>query len=494
MTPRLVFLSIPGLRMKDLDRLPNLRAMTAAGAAAPLSPSFPAVTCPVQCNMTTGQRPNRHGVVANGLYLHAGLKQGDAPEPPPSVLKAERDDPCNVLPVWPLAATLPRVEMWTMPNTCVEAAQVWETLRKLGRARCVDETCRTKSPDHAHITSAVWFALLSKFCSADYICNFAPVHHPDGSESPWCYTRPYRFYGELHEKAGHFPVRHYWGPLAGQPASKWITDSAAVGAQKFVPDFFFVYIPRLDYTPQKFGPNAPQLANDLHDLDTLLGELRANFTAAYGEEPTWLVAGEYAMTEVDSVTYPNRVLRELGLLGIEERDGKEYLLPEKSKAFALCDHQFAHVFFNEKDEALVEKAAKRFKNEPNIDEVLYGKEDFQKYDIDHERTGQIVLISKPDAWQAYYFWNDDAKAPDYAGTVDIHRKPGYDPVELFFDRETKSIPLDASLVRGSHGAPVHDAAQKTVLLSSDAALLSAKKEFDDVDVHGIILRFFDVEK
>ena len=482
---RLVLLSIPGLRMKDVAELPNLRAMTAAGTAAPLSPSFPAVTCPVQCNMTTGRHPNRHGVVGNGLYLHEALAVKTSVQTlPPSVLEAERNDPCNVPPDWPRRERLPYPEMWTMPNACVEAPQIWETLRE-----------RQHKKATTPVTSAVWFALLSKFCNADYVCNFAPIHNPDGSESPWCYTRPYRFYGELRDRFGHFPVQNYWGPLAGQAASQWITETAGAGAKRFLPHFSFIYIPRLDYTPQKFGPNSPQLAADLQDLDALLGNLRENCAAAFGEEPTWLVAGEYAMTDVHSVTYPNRVLRELGLLGIEERDGHEYLSPLKSnttaKAFALCDHQFSHIYFAERDEALIEKVARRFQQEQGIDSVLYRKEDFEKFNIDHARTGQIVLISKPDHWQAYYFWEHDAKAPDYARTVDIHRKPGYDPVELFFHRETMSIPLDATLVRGSHGAPVRDESQKSVLLSSDASLLAGKPEFDDVDVHDIILRFFD---
>lgn len=479
----LVFLSIPGLRTTDLEYLPTLRAMTSKGVHKPLVPGFPAVTCPVQSNMTTGCRPNRHGVIANGLYLHTDLPfnrqfMNRKTLLPPTVSQEALEDPCNVLPKWPKSDRIPTVEMWTMPNTCVEVPQIWEILHEI------------KKSDDEPLKSAVWFALMSKFCGADNVCNFAPIHKPGGDESLWCYTRPYLLYGELRDRFGHFPVMHYWGPLAGLPASKWIADSAAFGAKLFTPDYFFIYIPRLDYTPQKFGPDAPQLAADLAELDGLLGELRDGFNAAYEKEPVWLVVGEYAMTNVDSVTYPNRILRELGLLGIEERDGREYLLPDRSKAFALCDHQFSHIFFAETDPQRIEKVAKRFRMEPGIDEVLVGKKDLARYGLDHPRSGQIVTISKPDSWQAYYFWLDDAKAPEYAGKVDIHSKPGYDPVEMFFDRQTKSVPLDATLIRGSHGAPVRDASQKTVLVSSDAALLDGKSEFNDIDVFEIVRKYF----
>lgn len=475
---KLVLLSIPGLRETDIQHLPTLHEMTSSGSVVPLAASFPAVTCSVQSNMTTGLRPNGHGIVANGLYLHEGLPEPRRSLLPPTVSDTEQSDPCNVFPVWPKTERLPYSELWTMPNSAVDAPQIWETLHE------------KSGPDGTPLRSAVWFALMSKFCSADNICNFAPIHHPDGSESLWCYTRPYRFYGELRDEFGHFPVKHYWGPLAGLPASKWIADTAVAGAKRFQPDFFFVYLPRLDYTPQKFGPDAPQLADDLQELDGLLAELRRGFSEAYGEEPTWLVAGEYAMTAVDSVVYPNRILRELGLLGIEERDGREYLDVKKSKAFALCDHQISHLFFNDFDSQLIEKVARRFRIETGVDEVLVGEDDLAKYDLDHPRSGQIVLVSKPCSWFAYYFWEDDVKAPDYAGTVDIHRKPGYDPVEMFFNRETMSVPLDATLIKGSHGAPVRDALQKTILASSDASLLAGKKIFDDIDVYGIIERFF----
>ncbi|MDR0392429.1 MAG: alkaline phosphatase family protein [Planctomycetaceae bacterium] len=481
---KLVFISVPCLREVDIAQLPELQAMTASGGIATLLPSFPAVTCPVQSNMTTGVHADQHGIVANGLYLRETDATGLDSRFESKLSEANLSDNINVTgrnfdpdikqPTWPKSELLPYIEMWTSPNSAVESPQIWDVLR--GK----------KNP----IKSAVWFALLSKFCLADHVCNFAPIHNPDGSESLWCYTRPYLFYGDLRDKLGHFPVQGYWGPLAGQSASEWIVDSAVVGATQFTPDYFYVYIPRLDYTPQKFGANAPEFSADLADLNKLFAKLRAGFTAALGEEPTWLIAGEYAVTDVNSVVYPNRILREMGLLFIEERNGREYLLPDKSRCFALCDHQFSHVYFNDADSQLIQQVANKFRNESGIDEVLVGNER-AKYNLNHRRSGEVVLISKPDSWQAYYFWNDDSKAPEYASKVDIHRKIGYDPVELFFDRATMSVPLNTKLIRGSHGAPVHDNSQKTIVLSNNPELLKEKKQFNDTDMFNIVKQFFN---
>src|SRR6185503_20149792 len=131
-----------------------------------------------------------------------------------------------------------------------------------------------------------------------------------------------------------------------------------------------------------------------------------------------------------------------------------------------------------------------FQNAAGIAEVLIGRQR-QKYAIDHERAGDVVLISSPNSWQAYYYWLDDAKSPKFARTVDIHRKPGYDPVELHFDFATKSIPLNASLVRGSHGAPAVTAAQQTVLLAS-RPVLNGKSVLKDTDVCAVVLKEFGV--
>lgn len=417
--------------------MPNLQAL--AAAQAPLSASFPCVTCPVQANMTTGKLPREHGVVANGFYW--------------------RDKR--------------QVEMWTAWNECVAAPQIWDLLH----AR------------DAGIRSAVWFPLHSKGCGADYICTPAPIHNPDGSESLWCYTRPTELYGTLRDELGHFPLQHFWGPLANVKSSDWIARSAVEAVRRFRPDFFYIYLPHLDYAAQKSGPDSAPARTALYELDDVLGRMVSGMHEAYaaggGERPLWLAASEYAIQPVDRATYPNRVLREAGLLRVEERDDGEHLDLD-SRAWALVDHQFAHVFAA--DDEAARRAAELFRGREGFAEVLLGDER-ARYALDHERSGEVVLVSTPNSWQAYYWWLDDARAPGFARTVDIHRKPGYDPVELFFDPATRSIPLDATLVKGSHGAPLADDNQRGVLLSSDPAVLSGQP-LRDVDICGLVLREF----
>ena len=131
----------PASAPQDLAAMPNLSRLTAGGDRATLTPSFPAVTWPVQANMLTGKLPREHGVIANGFYWR------DKHE----------------------------VEMWTAWNDNIQQPQIWDLLHQ---------------KDPKSLTSAVWFPMLSKGCGADYICMPAPIHNPDGSESLWCYTKP----------------------------------------------------------------------------------------------------------------------------------------------------------------------------------------------------------------------------------------------------------------------------------------------------------------
>ncbi|MGO8749480.1 MAG: alkaline phosphatase family protein [Thermoguttaceae bacterium] len=434
--PHVVLFSIPGLREKDVAVMKNLRELTAGGEIADLVPSFPCVTCPVQANMTTGKLPDEHGVIANGFHWRD--RRG--------------------------------VEMWTSPSDCIEKPQIWDLL----------------SHREPAFSTAVWFPLHSKGCEADYVCTPAPIHNPDGSESLWCYTRPIELYGELRDTLGHFPLQHFWGPMANVKSTAWILESAVHAARKWRPDFFYIYLPHLDYAAQRSGPDSILAAVAVQDLDRLLGRICGELREAYAADPLWLVAGEYAIAPVEHATYPNRVLREAGFLSIREAEDGEHLDLEKSRAFAMVDHQFSHVFVQSGDREIVTKVADLFRGEKGFAEVLAGDQR-GRYHMDHPRSGEVVLISTPDSWQAYYWWLSDDRAPGFARTVDIHRKPGYDPVELFFDIASKSIPLDATLVRGSHGAPVAGHDQATVMLSSHPGLLPGTT-MADTDVFGLVLR------
>ncbi len=362
--------------------------------------------------------------------------------------------------------------MWTAPNDCIERPQIWDLLSHHG----------------AGLTSAVWFPLHSKGCEADYVCTPAPIHNPDGSESLWCYTRPTDWYGTLRDALGHFPLMNYWGPMAGAKAGQWIADSAVLAARQWQPDFFYIYLPTLDYAAQRTGPDSAAAQQAVADLDAIVGRLAEGMADACDVEPLWLVAGEYAITPVEHVCYPNRVLREAGLLAVREEPDGEHLDLEKSQAFAMVDHQCSHVFTADGDSSLAARVAEAFRGRPGIAEVLVGSQR-GRYELEHPRSGEVILISTPQSWQAYYWWLSDDRAPAFARTVDIHRKPGYDPVELHFDPATKSIPLDAALVKGSHGAPAVDRSQQSVLLASDPGLFPGTS-VEDIDVFEVVLKHF----
>jgi hypothetical protein len=435
MSNSIIFLSVPNLRECDLASMPHLSALMCRGDRASLTASFPCVTWPVQANMLTGRLPSEHGVIANGFYW--------------------RDEQ--------------KVEMWTARNERIASPQIWDLLHQRGTGR----------------TSAVWFPMLSKGCGADTICMPAPIHNPDGSEDLWCYTRPTELYGTLRDRLGHFPLQHFWGPLAGIQSSQWIADSAALAAGRFRPDFFYVYLPHLDYAAQKSGPDSEAATGAVAELDDVIGGMVRAFEEASGGTPlTWIAASEYVITPVDHVTYPNRILRDEGLLDVRVTEDGEHLDLAASRAWALVDHQFSHVYVRDQDGAVVDRVARLFARRDGVQRVLSGPQRAE-YGMDHPRSGEVILISEPNSWQAYYWWQDDADAPGFARTVDIHRKPGYDPVELHFDPVNRCIPLDATLVRGSHGAPVDSDAQRGIILSSAAGVLGEAR-LRDTDVAGIV--------
>ena len=438
-----VLLSIPGLRAADLAAMPRLTALGKGGTTLPIAHTFPCLTCPSQAALTTGTGPQQHGVIANGFFWR------------------ERGE----------------VEMWTAWNEAIQQPQIWTRL-------------------HRHdpsLTSAAWFPLLIKGAEADSICTPAPIHNPDGSESLWCYTKPTELYGQLRDVLGHFPLMNFWGPLANIKSTQWIVESAIVAARRFQPRFSYVYLPHLDYAAQKFGPDSPQAAAATVELDATIGRLQDGFAEAGLDDVLWVVASEYVITPVRGAGFPNRRLREAGLLTLIEQEGTELLDVRASRAWALVDHQLAHVFV--KNPADVERVAAVFRDDPSVCEVLTGT-DRSRRNLDHPRAGDVVLISKPDQWFAYYWWLDDARAPAFARTVDIHRKPGYDPVELFIDMPARTIPLQPSLVKGSHGFPADEPSHRGVLISSTSTGVRPQADgaIADTAVSNIILQNFGVAR
>ncbi len=439
-TENLFFFSVPGLRPADIDKTttPSLYAWANQGALAELSPTFPCVTSCVQATMLTGTPPRSHGVIANGFF--------------------DRDRR--------------EVAFWVGKNDRIAGRHIWDLIRDRRRDS----------------VSAVWHGQNIKGASADYIVTPAPIHEADGTTKLWCYSKPEGTYQQLVETIGHFPLQHYWGPLSNIQSTRWILGAALWLHRRSAPNFHWIYIPHLDYAAQKFGPNSVEAKNALAELDHELGAFARQVSASpTGRAVVYLLAGEYALTDVTGVIYPNRLLRQAGLLAVGEEAGTETLDLRRSTAFAMVDHQFAHVYLAEPNVANLERVRAVFSGVKGVAQVLAGDER-KALGLDHPRSGDILLISDDDHWLAYYWWLNDAAAPPFARTVDIHRKPGYDPVELFFDPVTKGIPLNAAKVKGSHGVPATHSRHKTALIcSAPSKLIQNGRGYKDTNVQAIAL-------
>ena len=356
----------------------------------------------MQATLTTGVVPGEHGIVANGWYDRLTKK----------------------------------VSFWDQPEGLVQAPRIWEALKH--------QQPRAKT--------AVLFFQQTMYTEADVVLSPAPIHLDTGMVQ-WVYSRPPGCYESLSKKVGPFNLMHYWGPMASLKSSEWIIRAASHVLEAEAPVMTWMYLPHLDYNSQRFGPGSAQALADVKQVDGLVGELTEGVAKLpWGRDVTWVVVSEYALQPVSGTVMINKILREQGFLSVREIEGKEYLDFEFSKAFAVVDHQVAHVYIQK---GYVEAVRQLLLNVDGVEKV-WNREEQKRYGIGHDRSGELVVVSRRDRWFAYYWWVDDSKAPPFAGTVDIHRKPGYDPVELFFDPATKSIPLRPELVKGSHGVLVGD--------------------------------------
>ena len=411
------------------DKLSAPTIASLAGAK-PLRPSFPAVTCSVQATFTTGTPPARHGIVANGFFDRDYL----------------------------------RVNFWEQSDRLVQGRKIWETARAKNR----DFTC------------ALLFWQNSIGSSADVVVTPAPIHKHDGGMIPNCYGRPAGLYDKLTGELGPFDLMSYWGPMASVKSSRWIAAAAREVFEQLSPTLLMVYLPHLDYPLQKFGPDALSIREEVKQVDQLVAEIR-DWAAAGGAE--LVVLSEYAMTPVSGAILPNLLLRRAGLLEVREAGGLEYLDTAASKAFAVVDHQVAHVYA--RPDAL---GAARGALTAADGLQIAGEAEKSKLNVNHPRAGELIAIAKPDRWFAYYWWDDPAKAPDFARTVDIHRKPGYDPCELFIDPAARAISMDTSLVKGSHGRPADEDGQMAFCAAPGASGLAADRRVDAVEVADLILK------
>ncbi|HTE55763.1 MAG TPA: alkaline phosphatase family protein [Kofleriaceae bacterium] len=434
MSKPLVVIDVVGLTPSMLGPdTPRFSSLALDGFRAALDPVLPAVTCTAQATMLTGALPREHGVVGNGWYTR---------------------DQAEVM-------------FWRQSNRLVAGEKLWETARRRDPA----------------LTTAVLFWWFNMYGSAERSVTVRPIYPADGRKIPALYSHPAALSGELEAELGPFPFFQFWGPKSGLPSSDWIARSAASLFRRERPGLMLVYLPHLDYDLQRLGPDHPRIRDEIRAIDRVAGGL---IDAVRGDGAEVVVVSEYGIEPARTPVHLNRALRDAGLLAVRDTLGWEMLDAGASRAFAVADHQVAHVYVA--DPADLARVAALVAAQPGVARVL-GREAQGAIGLDHERSGELVAVAEPGAWFTYYYWLDDARAPDFARTVDIHRKPGYDPVELFLDPDRPLIagrvlwnlarkkagfrylmdviPLRADLVKGTHGRADVDPQHGPLLICSN---------------------------
>jgi predicted AlkP superfamily pyrophosphatase or phosphodiesterase len=413
---RLAVINIVGLSRKHIGQnTPNISSLANKSSIQLLDPPLPAVTSTVQTTLLTGLEPKDHGIVANGWY--------------------ERETNAT--------------HFWRQSNPLAKGEMVWDAAKKLD----------------SNFTCANLFWWFNMYSSVDIAVTPRPLYCADGRKIPDIWTNPSDLRTELQQTLGPFPLFHFWGPMANITSSKWIADASILVSQKFSPTLMLVYLPHLDYPLQKVGPNHHSIARELRLIDHEVGKLIDHFTK---QNVQICLVSEYGIDEVDSAVAINKVLRDANFLAIRKELGREYLDAGQSNAFAVPDHQVAHVYVKNKTQ--IPEIVSTLSNIHGVEQVIQGDE---RADLLHERCGDIVLIAKQHFWFVHDWWNDATSAPDYQPTVDIHRKPGYDPREMFLAKGWRGskprialkllakkiglttlldvIEMDPSVVQGSHG-------------------------------------------
>jgi predicted AlkP superfamily pyrophosphatase or phosphodiesterase len=469
---RLAVIDVVGLTEALIgEHTPRIAEFRKRGALAQITPAFPAVTCTAQSNYLTGKMPSQHGIVGNGWYN----------------------------------TELAEIQFWKQSNHIVHGKKIWDELRF--------------TIHDSQFTTANCFWWFNMYSGVDYSITPRPTYPADGRKLFDVYSWPYSIRTEIKRDLGEFPFFSFWGPAAGvdspqgkaDAASRWIAESAKWIESKYQPTLNLVYLPHLDYNLQRHGTYDgsgglnPKIRRDLREIDSITGDL-IDFFGRHGTQVVLL--SEYGITNADTPVHLNRIFREHGWLTIKDELGLEIPDAGASKVFAVADHQVAHVYWND---ATLENSVRELLEKTSGVEHVLGKAEKIAAGIDHPRAGNFIAVAKENAWFTYYYWLDDARAPDFARTVDIHRKPGYDPVELFLDPKIPLpklkiawrllqkklglrmlmdvIPLDATLVKGSHGRRTADKKDWPVFITSQPEILGAK-EIESTDVFQILLRHF----
>lgn len=414
-----VVLNIVGLTKSLLStgHMPRLDAFAGKSSLATITPPLPAVTTTVQSTYLTGCHPSEHGIVANGWYFRSECE----------------------------------IKFWRQSNRLVQRPKIWET----ARARDPNFTC----------ANLFWW--YNMYSTVDFAVTPRPMYPADGRKIPDVWTHPQDLRHDLQKELGRFPLFHFWGPATSIRSSQWIAASALWVDRRHNPTLTLIYLPHLDYCLQRLGPDPANLAADLRDLDAVVGQLLDYYR---GQDARVLILSEYGITPVSQPIHLNRVFRHAGLVTVREELGRELLDPGASAAFAVADHQIAHVYVNDPSRLTIVR--RLLEATPGVAAVL-DEQGKRNAHLDHPRSGEFIAMADSDAFFTYYYWLDDHKMPDFARTVDIHRKPGYDPAELFLDPAIpfpklkiafallkrklgfrslmEVIPPCAEQVRGSHG-------------------------------------------
>lgn len=384
---KLLVVDIAALGWNAVSHLPEFQ---------PAQTVFPAVTCTVQASFRTAATPQDHGMVGNGLFFRE----------------------------------LRKVLFWEQSARLVQGPRIWDAFRARGKK----------------VGLMFWQQSMGE--AVDLIATPAPIHKHSGGMIQDCYTQPARLQTHLNEMVGRpFNLMNYWGPLANHKSSDWIVDAtvATMGSPEFAPDLLLTYIPHLDYDLQRDGPGSDSAKKS---LEVLLGYLTRLRAACQDFGYDYLFFGDYSMEPVKrGAIFPNRRLREAGLFAVRDIDGMAYTDFHESRAFAVVDHQAAHVYC--RSGADVEAAREALASVPGIAEILDRPAQSTR-GLAHPNSGDLILIAEAGAWFAYP-WFEKKEAPDYAGHVDIHNKPGYDPCELFFGWPPGTVSFNTQKIHGSHG-------------------------------------------
>ncbi|MDB4628607.1 alkaline phosphatase family protein [Akkermansiaceae bacterium] len=434
---RIAVLNVVGLTRSVIDDMPRLREWSKKREVMSFKPAFPAVTCTAQSSYLTGKPVGEHGIVGNGWY--------------------DREDA--------------EVKFWKQSNHLVKGKKVWE---------------------EAEVRCAKMFWWYNMYSSAVFSATPRPLYPADGRKFFDIHTQPMEMREQIKIDLGDFPFPSFWGPKAGIGSSEWIAKSACWIEEKESPSLNLVYLPHLDYGLQKYGPGAPEMTAEYESIDKVTCDL-IDFLEKRGIEV--LVLSEYGISRVSRPVHLNRIFRKRGWLQVKDELGLETLDCGGSKVFAVADHQIAHVYVN--DTSIADEVREVVLAADGVEEIRESSDLWGK-GIAADRGGDFVAVSDEDAWFTYYFWEDDSKAPDFARCIDIHRKPGYDPVELFLDPDLKFplvkivkflakkklgfrglmdvIPLNANLVKGSHGRDTVAPQEQPVAIGRGAGQVTSAEE------------------